>query len=95
MNDDNIQHWVDRAKILEEMPQPVNGVRVIRNNAPAKSKGQMIMEIANLLLPDFQKLLSGKRDRDGLVLQPAHIRGIALNYAEYYVKAKTENNQAA
>lgn len=93
MNDDNLEHWIDKAQMREAMPKPASGVRVIKN-PPVKSKGQIIMELAELLLPSFQKIFNGKRDNDGMLLQPAHIRGIALNYAELYVKARDENKAA-
>lgn len=94
MNDDAINHWIDRAKINESMPTPERGVTVIRNHPATKSRGQIIMEVSDKILPVMQKFFTGKRDNSGMLLQPAHIRGIALNYAEYLVKAKEQDNSA-
>ncbi len=92
MNEDNLNHWIDRAKINESLPKSASGVQVIKH--VTKSRGQIIMEISEKILPIMQSFFNGKRDNSGILLQPAHIRGIALNYAEYLVKAKEQDNSA-
>ncbi len=92
MNEDNLNHWIDRAKINESLPKPPSAVQVIKH--VTKSRGQIIMEISEKILPIMQNFFNGKRDNSGILLQPAHIRGIALNYAEYLVKAKEQDNSA-
>ena len=61
---------------------------------PAQNRGAMIMELAEKLRPAFVNFFIGKRDLNGVLFQPAHIRAIALNYAEYLVKAQEPKNTA-
>lgn len=92
MNDTTISHWIDRAKINESLPKPVNGVKVIKN--AAKSKGQIIFDIAEAMRPHLMKMFEGARDQDGLIAQPAHIRAFSLNLAQRMVNAKEQDNKA-
>ncbi len=59
------------------------------------SRGAMIMEIAEKLRPVFSNFFNGRRDDNGMLFQPSHIRGFALNCAEYLVKAQEKDNNAA
>ena len=40
------------------------------------------MDIADKIWPSLMKLFSGVRDENGMLMQPAHVRGIALNVAQ-------------
>lgn len=46
------------------------------------AKGARIMQIADVLRPRLMEKLSGCRDENGMPVQPARIRGIALIVAQ-------------
>ncbi len=89
MSHDAINSWVNKAKnapVAASMAVPQNsGIQVIRREEP-QSRGNKIMEIAEKLRPWFIKMFEGVRDDEGMLLQPAHIRGMALNVAQTIVK---------
>ncbi len=93
MSNEPINHWVAKAK---EAPAavPQGGVNVVRRDV-APTKGQTIMDIAEKLWPGLMEMLKGKRDKTGLLLQPAHIRGIALNIAQDLVSTREKKNTNA
>ena len=80
MAKDVIGHWVEKAKTAGSDVQQAGGVQVIRREP--KSKGEVIMDIADKIWPSLMKLFSGVRDENGMLMQPAHVRGIALNVAQ-------------
>lgn len=87
MSHDSINSWVEKAKSLvtgESEAAPA-GVRVIRHSHH-KPAGNLIMQIADALRPWLTKMFDGVRDQDGLPVQQAHIRGMALNVAQDIVK---------
>jgi len=95
MNEQNINEWVGRAKAGETViTSGDTTVKVIRKEPP-KNRGSIIMAVAEALRPHLNKLFEGKRDNEGLVIQPAHIRGYALNMAQYLVQKNEENNATA
>lgn len=95
MNEENISGWVQSAKANEAQKEaPPSGVKVVRKEV-SKSRGAMIMEIAEKLLPAFRVFFKDHRDTTGMLLQPTHVRGIALNYAEYLIKSKEQDSAAA
>lgn len=55
-------------------------------HAVVKSKGQMIMEMADRMWPHLSEMLTGVRNDKGLLVQPAHVRGMALNIAQDLMK---------
>ena len=57
-----------------------------------QSRGSVILEIAERLRPWLMKMFEGVRDPHGNIMQPAHIRGIALNLAQRIIKE--EENQS-
>lgn len=59
-----------------------------------KTQGQVILEISEKIFPAMLKLFSGKRDREGMLLQSSHIRGMALNVAQKLVKNHTDKKSA-
>lgn len=95
MNGESINRWVDKAKqgSSEGNADDVKGVQVVRREATV-SKGQMIMDAADKILPGLQELLRGVRDNSGMLLQPAHIRGIALRMAQGLVANHSKKNNA-
>lgn len=87
MSREPINNWVAKAKQDASSAAAVQtnseGVRVVRCEAP--SKGQLIMQLADKIWPGLRELLQDVRDNSGMLLQPAHIRGIALNMAQELV----------
>lgn len=51
-----------------------------------ESRGRLIMGVAEKIRPTLAKMFKNVRDDDGILLQPAHIRAIALNMAQSIVK---------
>lgn len=51
-----------------------------------QSTGSLIMEIAELLRPSLMKRLEHCKDENGMPVQPARVRGIALIIAQEIVK---------
>lgn len=84
MSHDAISSWVENAKNGIPALAGTQGVRVIR--ATPQSRGNLIMEIAEKLRPHLLKMFEGVRDDEGLLLQPARVRGIALNMAQSIVQ---------
>ncbi|MBY0407725.1 MAG: hypothetical protein K2Q01_08530 [Rickettsiales bacterium] len=90
MTNDSINRWVKNAKnepAQADAPKEVNVVR----RAVAPSKGQIIMDIADKLWPGLVELLRDVRDNSGMLLQPAHIRGIALTMAQDLASRSEKN----
>lgn len=84
MSNDVISHWVEKAKLADGGALPAGGVKVIRNTH--KSQGSSIIDIAEKLRPWLAKMFEGVRDENGMLVQPARIRGIALNLAHHIIK---------
>lgn len=86
---DNINEWTQRAKAHESESDSSSvahkRVKVIRKES-APSIGQLIMQVADKIRPHIAAMCDGVRDNGGMLLQPAHIRGIALEVAERMVK---------
>ena len=97
MTNDAINNWIEQAK------QPKGNFVVGSNPNSARPQvikrvetdkgGKLIMEIADKIRPWISKMFEGVRDDNGLVLQQANIRSIALNVAQGIVKE--QNNNAA
>jgi len=85
MPNDSIGNWVEKAKSSETSKMQTSGIKVIRREEP-KTKGQIILMIADRMFPRLMAFFKDKRDESGMLLQPAHVRGIALNLAEVLVK---------
>ena len=84
MSHDAINNWVANAKSADKAgaanPKAIKVVRA------TQSKGNLIMEVAEKLRPHLLKLFEGVRDTEGMLLQPARVRGIALNMAQSIVQ---------
>lgn len=89
MSSDAVNSWIDKAKNNQKSSPksaPKSGsVQVITRVEP-QSRGNMIMEIAEKIRPWLMKMFEGVRGEDGILLQPANIRGIALNVAQNILK---------
>lgn len=81
MSHEGINQWVQKAKTVPGIPDDQKGIVVIKC-ADAANKGRMIMEVAEKIRPLLMKLFEGVRDKSGMLMQPAHIRGVALNVAQ-------------
>lgn len=90
MPNEMIGNWVDKAKANVSAPEASTGVNVVRRE-PAMTKGQMIMDVADRLWPGLMDVFKGVRDHSGMLLQPAHVRGIALNAAQDLVEEHYSN----
>ena len=85
MSHDAISSWVENAKNGNRSTSnsTKQGVQVVR---ATPNKGNLILELAEKLFPRFIKILEGVRDNNGMLLQPAHVRAIALDVAQGLVK---------
>lgn len=91
MANETIGNWVEKAKANNATSAaPANGVNVVRRTQ--QTKGQMIMEVADKLWPGLLELFSNVRDKSGMLVQPAHVRGIALNMAQDLVNSNDAAN---
>lgn len=94
MTQDPISSWVEKAKAIETLASTPEGVQVIKR-AQAQSRGNKIMDLAEKLRPYLTKMFENVRDGEGMLVQPARIRGIALNVAQSIVKKQEEQNATA
>jgi hypothetical protein len=93
---DNINEWVGRARANENESaesQP-KSVKVIRKES-VPSRGQLIMQIADKLLPHLTQWFHGKYNDEGMLIQNSHVRGFAIDMAEGLVKKHYHNDNAA
>ncbi len=91
MSHDAINSWVQNAKSGNGAASSSSQRSVTVVRATPKDKGSMIMELSNKLLPWLSKMLNGVRDNNGMLLQPAHIRGISIEMAQELVNKKNAN----
>ncbi len=56
--------------------------------------GRLIMEIAEKLRPWLTKMFENVRDENGMIVQPARIRGIALNVAQDIINEQMQKSGA-
>lgn len=84
MSHDAINSWVGKAKSAPPPAIEATSVKVIKREV--QSTGNMIMEIAEKIRPFLLKMFEGVRDEEGMLLQPANVRGIALNMAQNIIK---------
>jgi len=91
MSHDAINSWVNKAKNTpHHAAVAAGGIMVIQH---VQSHGNLIMEIAEKIRPHLQKMFMGGRDNEGMLIQPAHIRGIALDVAQEIAKRQTETKK--
>ena len=95
MTTDSINEWVENAKAHPPTSTTApKGVKVVRK-PPQKSRGAIIMAVADALRPHFMKMFEGVRDQDNMLAQQAHVRAFALNVAQRMVLTKEQDNNAA
>lgn len=92
MSHEAINSWVKKAK-KNQITNVVDGsvVKVITSGNEVRNNGSLIMEIAEKIRPFLQRMFTGVRDEEGMLMQPAHIRGMALNVAQGIVKKAKED----
>lgn len=90
MSPDAMEFWLKKTQSTTAEPK-AEGIQVIRR-IEIQSRGNIIMEVAEKIRPFLTKMFDGVRDDEGMLLQPAHIRGIALNVAQGLVKNQEAKN---
>lgn len=91
MNEETLNGWVEKAKANASGADATvtSGVKVIRNET--KSRGTVIMALADVLRPHISKWFDGKYNDEGMLIQPAHVRGFCIEMAERLYKQRYEN----
>jgi len=91
MSHEAINNWVLEAKDKQKkLAKKTSEIEIIMRGEEIRNNGTVIMEISDKIRPFLQKLFTGVRDENGMLLQPAHVRGIALNVAQCIVKKQDE-----
>ena len=85
MSHDAINSWVDKAKTGLPPAAASAAIQVVRR-AQSEARGNIIIDIAEKIRPFLLKMFEGVRDENGMLLQPAHVGGIALNMAQNIAK---------
>jgi hypothetical protein len=93
MTNDAINTWIEKAKQADLSTEHQSGIQVVRNK-PKKTRGNLIMEIAELVRPHLAKMFEGVRDENGMLVQPSRVRGVALNLAQRIVKEHEQKASA-
>jgi hypothetical protein len=86
MTNDIMNGWVKNAKSSHDAVK--DGVVSIIRRDKLKTKGEIILDVADKIWPSMMKMFENVRDENGLLMQPAHVRGIALNVAQHLVNSK-------
>ena len=86
MSNEPIEHWIAKARQVKTEVK-AEGSLLVQSRKP-KTNGQVIMEIAETIRPIIAAFFKNARDGNGMLVQPARIRGIALNVAQDLVKAQ-------
>ena len=96
MTQDMIGNWVEKARSSNDDSSDNSGngsrIKVIRREE-VMTRGNMIMDIAERIRPFLMELFTGIRDEDGMLYQPANVRGIALNMAQKVLKKHEEKQK--
>lgn len=83
-----IDSWIEKA--TQDHMRGVEGdsmedVQVVaRQHRPAQ--GITIVDLAEKIRPALLRMFTGVRDENGMLIQPARIRGISLNLAQRLLK---------
>lgn len=94
MSADSINEWVHRAKNESGSAEgTTGGVKVVRNQHAQPSIGTLIMALSDKIRPHIAKMCEGVRNNEGMLMQPAHIRGISLQVAQGLVKDHQLNSK--
>lgn len=84
MSHDAINSWVERAKEAAHHAGAApreSGVTVVTRQ-DAQLRGSLIMDIAEKIRPLIANFFKDARDENGMLVQPARVRAIALNVAQ-------------
>ena len=93
MSPDAMNSWIEKAKSAGSTAAvKQEGIQVIKR---VETRGSIIIDIADKIRPIIQKMFEGVRDDDGTPLQPAHIRGMALNVAQGIVEEQQKRKASA
>ena len=57
-------------------------------SGPYQTKGAAIMRLSDALVAALRGKLMGLRDINGMPLEPAKVRALALNTAQHYLRLK-------
>lgn len=90
MENELINAWIEKAKDSAADARASTqgrGVAVVRRK---KTRGNVIIEIAEKIRPVLARLFEGARDENGMLVQPAHVRAIALNVAQDIIKEQEQ-----
>jgi hypothetical protein len=87
MEKDPINSWMEKAAELRHAAEfTTSEVQVIQRKHKPVPQGNVIVDLAEKLRPILLKRYKNVRDENGQLMQPARVRGIALNLAQYLVK---------
>jgi hypothetical protein len=88
MTRDPINSWIEQiagSNPMNAAGGDASGVQVIhRKHRPVQ--GNIIVDVAEKIRPIMMKMFAGAKDENGVVLQPARIRAMALDMAQWMVK---------
>ena len=85
MSHDAINSWVNNAK--KPIPAAAKSAAIqVVTRAQEQTRGNLIIDIAEKIRPYLMKMFEGVRDENGMLLQQANVRGIALNVAQSIAK---------
>jgi hypothetical protein len=70
------------------------GHRPVMQKKRVQTMGELILQVAEALKPGLQDEFEGVRDENGMPVQPARVRGIAIIIAQELVKAHMARKKA-
>jgi len=93
MDQEPIDSWLEKMAEVKHIPAaaPAGEVQVIQRRHKPVSKGNTIVDLAEKIRPILIKMFEGVRDENEQLVQPARVRGIALNMAQDMVKKYNVN----
>jgi hypothetical protein len=86
MSHDSTGIWVEKAKSLIDHHQETAAKMSGRKKPVPKTSGNTIMEVADKLRPWLTQMFENIRDENGMLVQQARIRALALNVAQTIVQ---------
>jgi len=92
MSYETIGDWITSAKSGALAAPKTPNIKVIKR--VPKSKGNIIMEVAEKLLPWLMQVFDGARDENGMLVQRSRIRAIALNAAQGIIAEQDKKHSA-
>lgn len=92
MSNDAINTWIEKAEesaTAKSAHAEKTDLKVVQRSSP-RTRGNVIMDIAEKIRPILAKLFEGARDENGMLVQPARVRAIALNVAQDIIKEQEQ-----